>query len=186
MPLWFRPDNPTSKPIVSHLASTNNVLLKITVPKRTGRKRKRGSNEPYVGDFHVPDGVTITGTDEVSSVSRRDTPKSILRKMQDNVDDYQIEAVGGVQDTHRYRGLADFQFANTSSSFLTNIAEHLLPMQGKDPQPSPSVFIFLTDPYFSLKTARSQIYVGCGYRPRPRNHTSTALHRQGDRLQLQL
>lgn len=129
VPLWFRPDNPTSKPIVSHLASTNNVLLKITVPKRTGRKRKRGSNEPYVGDFHVPDGVTITGTDEVSSVSRRDTPKSILRKMQDNVDDYQIEAVGGVQDTHRYRGLADFQFANTSSSFLTNIAEHLLPMQ---------------------------------------------------------
>ncbi|KAI1768684.1 hypothetical protein GGR53DRAFT_347332 [Hypoxylon sp. FL1150] len=129
VPLWFRPDNPTSKPIVSHLASTNNVLLKITVPKRTGRKRKRGSNEPYAGDLHIPDKVAVTETDEVSSVGRYDTPKSILRKMQDNVDDYQIEAVGGVQDTHRYRGLADFQFSNTNSSFLTNIAEHLLPMQ---------------------------------------------------------
>ncbi|KAI1771854.1 hypothetical protein F4818DRAFT_192179 [Hypoxylon cercidicola] len=130
VPLWFRPDNPTSKPIVSHLASTNNILLKITVPKRTGRKRKRGSNDPFVGDIHIPDRVTITsGTDDVGSVSRHDMPKSILRKMQDNLDDYQIEAVGSVQDTHRYRGLADFQFANTSSSFLTGIAEHLLPLQ---------------------------------------------------------
>ncbi|KAI4867715.1 hypothetical protein F4820DRAFT_412535 [Hypoxylon rubiginosum] len=130
VPLWFRPDNPTSKPIVSHLAPTNNILLKITVPKRTGRKRKRGSNEPFIGDIHVSEGVAITsGADEVSSMSRRDLPKSILRKMRDNLDDYQIEAVGSVQGTHRYRGLADFQFANTSSSFLTNIAEHLLPLQ---------------------------------------------------------
>ncbi|XXH00461.1 hypothetical protein Hte_006806 [Hypoxylon texense] len=130
VPLWFRPDNPTSKPIVSHLAPTNNVLLKITVPKRTGRKRKRGSNGPFVGDAHVSKRVAITSeADEVSSMSRRDSPKSILRKMRDNVDDYQIEAVGSVQGTHRYRGLADFQFANTSSSFLTNIAEHLLPLQ---------------------------------------------------------
>ncbi|KAI1468943.1 RNA polymerase III transcription factor IIIC subunit-domain-containing protein [Daldinia caldariorum] len=130
VPLWFRPDNPASKPILSHHTATNNILLKITVPKRTGRKRKRGSNEPFSGDVDISDGTTATsGVDQVSSQARRDLPKSILRKMQDNPEDYQVEAVGNIHATHRYRGLADFQFANTSPSFLTNIAEHMLPMK---------------------------------------------------------
>ncbi|KAI1800565.1 RNA polymerase III transcription factor IIIC subunit-domain-containing protein [Daldinia bambusicola] len=130
VPLWFRPDNPTSKPIVSHHTVTNNILLKITVPKRTGRKRKRGSNEPFSGDVDISDGTTATsGADQVSSQARRDLPKSILRKMQDNPEDYQVEAVGNIHATHRYRGLADFQFANTNPSFLRNIAEHMLPMK---------------------------------------------------------
>ncbi|KAI1079322.1 hypothetical protein F5B20DRAFT_173557 [Whalleya microplaca] len=129
VPLWFRPDNPTAKPIVSHHAATNNILLKITVPKRTGRKRKRGSNDPFTGDMYIADGSgAISDTDQLSSVSRRDIPKSVLRKLQDNAADYQVEAVGTVQDSYRYRGLADFQFANSSSSFLTKAAEHLLPM----------------------------------------------------------
>ncbi|KAI0845549.1 RNA polymerase III transcription factor IIIC subunit-domain-containing protein [Daldinia vernicosa] len=130
VPLWFRPENPTSKPIVSHHATTNNILLKITVPKRTGRKRKRGSNEPFTGDVAFTDGTSsISGTERVSSQGRQDLPKSILRKMQDNPEDYQVEAVGSIHATHRYRGLADFQFANTNPSFLTNIAEHMLPMK---------------------------------------------------------
>ncbi|KAL7625530.1 tau 95 subunit of transcription factor TFIIIC [Parahypoxylon ruwenzoriense] len=130
IPLWFRPDNPTSKPIVSHHAATNNILLKITVPKRTGRKRKRGSTEPFTGDVDVTDENAVgSEADQISSVSRRDAPKSILRKMQDNAEDYQVEVVGTVRDSHRYRGLADFQFANSSPSFLTKTAEHLLPMK---------------------------------------------------------
>ncbi|OTA94382.1 hypothetical protein M434DRAFT_30003 [Hypoxylon sp. CO27-5] len=126
VPLWFRPDNPTSKPLVSHHAATNNILLKITVPKRTGRKRKRGTDDPFTGDV---DTAVTSEADQISSIGRHDRPKSILRKMQDNIDDYQVEAVGNVHDTHRYRGLADFQFANTSDSFLTKTAEHLLPMK---------------------------------------------------------
>ncbi|KAI1654887.1 hypothetical protein F4813DRAFT_368800 [Daldinia decipiens] len=130
VPLWFRPENPTSKPIVSHHAVTNNILLKITVPKRTGRKRKRGSNEPFTGNVDFTDGTSpISGTERISSQGRQDLPKSILRKMQDNPEDYQVEAVGNIHATHRYRGLADFQFANTNPSFLTNIAEHMLPMK---------------------------------------------------------
>ncbi|KAI1093982.1 hypothetical protein F5B19DRAFT_97272 [Rostrohypoxylon terebratum] len=130
VPLWFRPDNPTSKPVVSHHAATNNILLKITVPKRTGRKRKRGSNDPFTGDADIANGAAATFPDgEVSSAGRRDRPKSILRKMQDNLDDYEIDAVGKVEDTHRYRGLSDFQFANVKSSFLTKTAENLLPMK---------------------------------------------------------
>lgn len=130
VPLWFRPDNPTSKPVVSHHAATNNILLKITVPKRTGRKRKRGSDDPFTDDVDITNGAEATSADgKVSSASRRDRPKSILRKMQDNLDDYEIDAVGKVEDTHRYRGLSDFQFANVKSSFLTKTAENLLPMK---------------------------------------------------------
>ncbi|KAI1818108.1 hypothetical protein GGS20DRAFT_529777 [Poronia punctata] len=131
LPLWFRPDNPASKPIVSHHAATNNVLLKITVPKRTGRKRKRGSAQPFSTDAYagMRDDVALASQPtSVGSVGRRDHPKRILRKLQDNSDRYQVEAVGMIRDSHRYRGLADFQFANTNTPFLKNVAEHLLPL----------------------------------------------------------
>ncbi|KAH8166659.1 hypothetical protein CIB48_g1538 [Xylaria polymorpha] len=129
LPLWFRPDNPASKPIVSHHAATNNILLKITVPRRTGRKRKRGSDEPFSGNSNTLETAAIgSQTNTVSSVARQDRPRAILRRLQDNPDHYQAEAVGMIRDSHRYRGLADFQFSNTNTPFLTNVAEHLLPL----------------------------------------------------------
>ncbi|KAI1180835.1 hypothetical protein F4777DRAFT_527164 [Nemania sp. FL0916] len=129
LPLWFRPDNPTSKPIVSHHASTNNILLKITVPRRTGRKRKRGSNTPFSEDSSILDTTAVASKENsVGSVARQDRPRTILRRLQDNPHDYKAEAVGMIRDSHRYRGLADFQFANTNTPFITNVAEHLLPL----------------------------------------------------------
>ncbi|KLO96500.1 hypothetical protein CEK26_006918 [Fusarium fujikuroi] len=41
IPLYLTPEIPFCKPIMSHNARSHNVVLKITVPKRTGRKRKR-------------------------------------------------------------------------------------------------------------------------------------------------
>lgn len=67
-----------------------------------------------------------TGT--VSSVARRDRPRAILRSLRDNSEQYEVEVVGMIRDSHRYRGLADFQFANTNAPFLRNVAEHLLPL----------------------------------------------------------
>jgi general transcription factor 3C polypeptide 5 (transcription factor C subunit 1) len=85
---------------------TNNVLLKITVPKRTGRKRKRGSSgfmhdesfDAYIGQDEMANGTIL------QSHSRRDHPKVILRSLRDNVGRYQVEAVGIIEQTHRYRG----------------------------------------------------------------------------------
>ena len=132
LPLWFRRDNPTTKPIVAQHASSNGILLKITVPKRTGRKRKRGSDEPFSSDVDIPAGSTGNGTvNQVASLGRRDKPASILRKMQDNAERYHVEAVGVVKDTYRYRGLADFQFTTTNAPFLTKVADHLLPLDRK-------------------------------------------------------
>lgn len=103
-------------PILSHNSPTNNLLLKFTVPKRTGRKRKRGSNGP----FTFPDGETAKeapeerGPDvlghnlkssEMLSQLGKDNPATLLRKINDNIDTYQVEAVAEIRQTHRYRGM---------------------------------------------------------------------------------
>ncbi|KAK8032432.1 hypothetical protein PG990_002166 [Apiospora arundinis] len=128
VPVWLRPESLTSKPITSHGAATNNVLLKITVPRRTGRRRKRGTNQPFVDD----DSRNRNAADpaqQVRSVSRQDNPKVLLRKLQDNADKYHVEAVGSIKVTHRFRGLADFQFATEDFPFMSNVAEHLMPLK---------------------------------------------------------
>lgn len=96
------PENAFCPSIVSHNASTHNVLLKVTVPKRTGRKRKRGTDGPWEGT------PSSAGDDEqVSSQKRADHPKTLLRKLQDNVGNYRIDTVGVIKHTHRYRGMAN-------------------------------------------------------------------------------
>ncbi|PNH35691.1 hypothetical protein BJF96_g1295 [Verticillium dahliae] len=39
IPFYLNPESPFRRPVMSHNAATHNVVLKITVPKRTGRKR---------------------------------------------------------------------------------------------------------------------------------------------------
>jgi general transcription factor 3C polypeptide 5 (transcription factor C subunit 1) len=106
LPLYMDPDNAFCPSILSHNASTHNVLLKITVPKRTGRKRKRGSDGPWEGDVEVANAAPPV--DQVASVRRGDHPKTLLRRLQDNVDDYRVETVGVIKHTHRYRGTSPF------------------------------------------------------------------------------
>lgn len=106
MPLYLRPDNPTARPLTSHNALTHNVVLKVTVPKRTGRKRKRGTDGPWEGEFEP---AAAGGQDDLASANllsrdRYDTPRLLRRKLQDNVGKYQIEPIGVIHNTHRYRG----------------------------------------------------------------------------------
>lgn len=96
-------------PILSHNAQTNNLLLKITVPKQTGRKRKRGSKDPYA---HNKEGYpSLAGAETVQiqinnlrSQARRDNPVDLLRTLKDNMDNYSVTAVAEIGQTHRYRG----------------------------------------------------------------------------------
>ncbi|KAI4599835.1 tau 95 subunit of transcription factor TFIIIC [Pestalotiopsis sp. 9143b] len=127
LPMWLRPDIPTTKPLMSHAAASNNVVLKITVPKRTGRKRKRGSDEPFTGDA-IPSSADEP-YNRVCSESRQDDPSLILRKLQETAGRYQAEAVGTIRDSHRYHGLADFQFSASAMPFLTKITDHMLPLK---------------------------------------------------------
>lgn len=114
---------------MSHNARTHNVLLKITVPKRTGRKRKRGSNGPWQGDIEVPDadGPPDSPGDKVCSIARLDDPKILQRKLQDNVEDYRVEPVGVIKHTHRFRAPADFYSDPRKTSLGRRYVDEVLP-----------------------------------------------------------
>ncbi|KAK3308152.1 RNA polymerase III transcription factor IIIC subunit-domain-containing protein [Chaetomium strumarium] len=128
VPLYLRYDNPTARPLTSHNALTHNVVLKVTIPRRTGRKRKRGSDGPWEGEVQQPaDGQSSVVSPEVLSRDRLDAPQVIRRKLQDNVGKYTVEPIGVVNSTHRYRGLADFQYALGESKFMQKFVEKVLP-----------------------------------------------------------
>ncbi|PCD41378.1 hypothetical protein AU210_003933 [Fusarium oxysporum f. sp. radicis-cucumerinum] len=128
IPLYLTPEMPFCKPIMSHNARSHNVVLKITVPKRTGRKRKRGTDGPWEGDVEINDAEDQPQeNDRVSSHARLDDPKVLRRTMADNVDKYQVEAVGVIRNTHRFRGLADFYWDMSKSSFAQQYVDKVLP-----------------------------------------------------------
>lgn len=118
--------------MMSHYASSHNVLFKVTVPKRTGRKRKRGSNDAWQGDLEV---ATENGDQSPSATLRSkaklDEPKILRRKLQDNVDRYQAEAVGVIKHTHRYRGMVDFNYSMKNSNFMNKFTDTILSGDGK-------------------------------------------------------
>lgn len=91
--LMLRPEDVMSRPMRSTSSGSNNVLLKVTVPKRTGRKRKRGSDDPF---------TQPTPAESPERPAARD----ILRSLRDNVGRYHIEPVGLVQRTHVFRGMS--------------------------------------------------------------------------------
>ncbi|GKZ26234.1 tau 95 subunit of transcription factor TFIIIC [Aspergillus brasiliensis] len=115
--LLLRPEDAMSRPLQSTSLPSNNILLKVTVPKRTGRKRKRGSNEPFSG-------VAVS---TVHTEPQRRSARELLRSLSDNVSRYQVEPVGLVNRTHVFRGMPDFVFSTGSSSFVNRFREQILP-----------------------------------------------------------
>lgn len=115
---------------MSHNAASHNVVLKITVPRRTGRKRKRGSSGPWEGERDISEAELVA---PVRSIARQDEPKALKRKLQDNVGCYNVEAVGVIHHTHRFRGLADFYWDMSTSSFTSRYVDQVLSGDGKLP-----------------------------------------------------
>lgn len=116
--------------MMSHYASSHNVLFRITVPKRTGRKRKRGSDGPWQGEAEPP----VQDTDPSVTLKSRaglDNPKTLRRKLQDNPDRYEAEAVGVIKHTHRYRGMADFNYSMKNNDFMNEFTDKILSGEGK-------------------------------------------------------
>ena len=106
LPLYLRHNDPMCVPILSHNSPTKNVLLKITVPKRIG-KRKRGSQDPYSDIVPTLRPARIddsTPSDNSYSRSRSDSPGQLLRTLRDNAGQYEVEAVAEIERTHRFRG----------------------------------------------------------------------------------
>lgn len=80
------------KPITAHKLATNDIVFKVTVPKRTGLKRRKGASGPYHEGLEDMDNTKVA----------KDT-RYILRSLRDNVSKYTIQPVGFVNQTHRFR-----------------------------------------------------------------------------------
>ena len=72
-----------AKPVKSANVSTNNILLKVTVPKRTGLKRRRGADGPYY------EGVEESVSEEPAEPTLQNA-HHLLRSMYDNSKGYQV------------------------------------------------------------------------------------------------
>ncbi|KAL8851997.1 MAG: hypothetical protein Q9221_003102 [Calogaya cf. arnoldii] len=118
--LHLRPGDRDSKPIASFNSKTNNVLLKITVPKRTGRKRKRGSDGEWQRDVETTASIARFLSDPQDA-------RRLVRSMQDNCNRYKVEPIGSVKQTHRFRRLPDFVWSTEKNPFMTKMKDHILP-----------------------------------------------------------
>lgn len=86
-----------TKPLRSANVNTNNILLKVTVPKRTGLKRRRGAEGPFFEGIEV-------GVHEDRAAPVVKDAQYLFRSMGDNSRSYQVEATGTINQTHRFRG----------------------------------------------------------------------------------
>jgi len=100
----LRPDDPFAKRLLSQAVTTNNLLLKVTVPKRTGRKRKRGTSGPFLAEEEVEG--TPNGSSNGNSTHTTKTyvdASTIYRSLQDNASSYKVAIAGVVDEVHRFR-----------------------------------------------------------------------------------
>ncbi|KAG8529876.1 uncharacterized protein KY384_005357 [Bacidia gigantensis] len=115
--LYQKPGNRFTNPIYSDNVPTRNVVLKITIPKRRGLKRKR-----------YPD----SGNSRPSTEERDPEPDSrdasyLIRGLRDNPAKYEVEALGAVTQTHRFRSLPDFAYSSSRGPFMRKMRDSILP-----------------------------------------------------------
>ena len=140
--LYLKPGDRMAKPLRSANVNTNNILLKVTVPKRTGLKRKRGAE----GAYHAGTEVGVLGERAAPLVK---DAQYLLRSMCDNSKRYQVEAIGTVNQTHRFRGMRpvllkvvscaaliqlgmpDFVTSTVNMPLTQKLREHILPFDCK-------------------------------------------------------
>lgn len=113
--LRFQCYDPAARAIISLQNDTDNLLLKFTLPKRTGRKRKRGSNDPFVED-------------PSPSPSRRDA-SHLIQSLTDHPESYKVDVVGSIQSSHVWRTIPDFVYSVTNAPAMDEIKTKILPQQ---------------------------------------------------------
>jgi general transcription factor 3C polypeptide 5 (transcription factor C subunit 1) len=121
----LRPRDPLSKKLVSSAIETRNVLVRVSLPKRTGRKRKRGSDQPFT---HHPNDTNIGHIDDNTSSSNSSIRAlDFLRRLKDNPTNYTIQPIGTINETHRFRNLPDFQMIASENAMMRELAVHARP-----------------------------------------------------------
>lgn len=109
MTLGLRFD-PAGKDIVSLNNKTDNILLRVTVPRCIGR-RKRGSDGPF---------------QPLPASEARSDANTILQSMQDNPQAVTVTPLGVIENTHLFRSIPDFAYDMPPSSFKDEVQSKLL------------------------------------------------------------
>lgn len=110
----LRPRDPLAKKLVSSGIDSRNLLVKVTLPKRTGRKRKRGSTDPFTQPAEdEPQNDSIAAPD-------------FLQRLKDNEGKYVIDPVGTVNETHRFRNLPDFQMIASDNAMMRELVTNAM------------------------------------------------------------
>ncbi|KAL5387442.1 hypothetical protein DPSP01_003665 [Paraphaeosphaeria sporulosa] len=122
----LRPDDPLAKRLLSTPVATSNLLLRVTVPKRTGRKRKRGSSGPFLADADV--GAAKDKLPIPQHQKSHADAATIFRSLQDNASKYDVSVAGVIDETHRFRNLPDLQYAASTNSIMLKIRDNVLPL----------------------------------------------------------
>lgn len=108
----LRPHDPLSKKLVSSGVESRNVLVKVTLPRRTGRKRKRGSDAPF------------THPEEPEARNDSIAAPDFLQRLNDNDGKYAVQPVGTINETHRFRNLPDFQMIASDNAMMRELVTH--------------------------------------------------------------
>jgi general transcription factor 3C polypeptide 5 (transcription factor C subunit 1) len=104
----LRPDDPFAQTTSGRLARSRDILVSVKIPKRTGRKRKRGSDEPF--EPH----------------SEFDRGKDVFKAIRDGGDKVVWNTVGRFKESWRSRALIGFQYSTASNDMFQLIEKTLL------------------------------------------------------------
>ena len=102
------------------------MVLRITVPKRTGLKRKRGSTKSFEDAGSEPIELSARSQGQVCNALTNDVQR-LLSNMNENLTKYQVEFVGTINQTHRFRNLPDFVQSSVDSPFMQKMKDTILP-----------------------------------------------------------
>lgn len=114
--LRLRPDDPFQLPIYGNTVGSNDLLLKVTVPRQRRRRRRR-----IVG----PDGAERWEYGEWEDVPLQND-EHVWEKVLRNDPGVKVEIVGKISRTARFRAMADFQRTLEDSPFVKKVEDTLL------------------------------------------------------------
>ena len=124
--LYQRPEDRFTKPILSHNVRTDNMVFRITVPKRTGLKRKRGSTDCFEDAYTRPNEISFRSQGHAWAALTKDARK-LLGGMSDNPTKYRVDVAGTINQTHRFHSLPDFVQSSVDSPFMQKMKDTILP-----------------------------------------------------------
>lgn len=90
---------------MSRMAHTEDILLKVTFPKMTGRRRKKATTEPFVAYCCANRTDTVVHPQHLTSrATTIPTLRELVQRLRDYPEETLVRAVGTIRETHRFRG----------------------------------------------------------------------------------